>query len=145
MINIKKEKILIKLAILSFSFYMIISFLFDGFLYTVVGIGLLSFLGFSYKSYTSAILFFMICYIMLLPSDYYTTFLIGLIKDKSNITVFQQRVLDFIFYVSFSSLVIGSVDFFMEDIHITPANQVLLIILYYLFQSYFDYFLLSKK
>ena len=40
---------------------------------------------------------------------------------------------------------VPKVDFFMEDIHITPANQVLLIILYYLFQSYFDYFLLSKR
>ena len=98
-----------------------------------------------YKSYLSVILFFTICYILLLPVDYYSSILIGLLKSKNNISKFQQRVLDFILYSSFSSLVIGYVDFFMEDIHISPANQVLLIILYYLFESYFDYLLLRKK
>lgn len=145
MINIKKEKRIIKITILSFTLYLISMLIWECFIYTIVNIGFLSFLGFTYKSYLSVILFFTICYIMLLPVDYYSSILIGLLKSKNNVSKFQQRVLDFILYSSFSSLVIGSVDFFMEDIHISPANQVLLIILYYLFESYFDYLLLRKK
>ena len=145
MINIKKEKRIIKITILSFTLYLISMLIWECFIYTIVNIGFLSFLGFTYKSYLSVILFFIICYILLLPVDYYSSILIGLLKSKNNISKFQQRVLDFILYSSFSSLVIGSVDFFMEDIHISPANQVLLIILYYLFESYFDYLLLRKK
>ena len=54
------------------------------FIYTIVNIGFLSFLGFTYKSYLSVILFFTICYILLLPVDYYSSILIGLLKSKNN-------------------------------------------------------------
>ena len=110
--------------------------IFEGFVYTLVGIGFLSFLGFTYDSYISVIIFLAVCYISIL---------VGLFKAKSNISYFQQQIIDFILYAAFSSLVIGGVDFFMKGIHITPANQVLFIILCYLFQTYSDFIILIKK
>lgn len=145
MINIKKEKKIIKLDILPFTIYVIIMIIFEWFIYTLVGIGFLSFLGFTYKSYSSVITFFIICYIMLIPVDYYSYILIGLFNNKNNMSRFQQLIINFILYTAFSCLVIGSVDFFMDDIHITPANQVLFILLYYLFKSYSDIVFLTKK
>lgn len=136
---------MMKLTILSFIIYMITVIIFECFIYTLVGIGFLSFLGFTYKSYSSAIIFFIICYIMLLPVDYYSSILIGLFNSKNNMSKFQQKIIDFILYTAFSSLVIGSVDFFMDGIHISPTNQVLFILLYYLFKSYSDFIILSKK
>ena len=145
MINIKKEKKIIKLDILPFTIYVIIMIIFEWLIYTLVGIGFLSFLGFTYKSYSSVITFFIICYIMLIPVDYYSYILIGLFNNKNNMSRFQQLIINFILYTAFSCLVIGSVDFFMDDIHITPANQVLFILLYYLFKSYSDIVFLTKK
>ena len=81
---------------------------------------------------------------MLIPANFYISILIGIFKTKSNISRFQQRSIDFILYTSFSSLVVGIVDFFMESISISPANQVLFILLYYLLEMYSDVFLLSK-
>lgn len=119
--------------------------IFEGFVYTLVGIGFLSFLGFTYDSYISVIIFLAVCYIILLPVNYYISILVGLFKAKSNISYFQQQIIDFILYAAFSSLVIGGVDFFMKGIHITPANQILFIILCYLFQTYSDFIILIKK
>ena len=123
---------------------MITMLAFEAIIYTIVGICFLSFLGFTYDSYISVILFLIICYIMLIPADYYTSILIGVFKTKSNISRFQQRAIDFILYTAFSSLVVGIVDFFMEDISISPANQVSFILLYYLFGVYSDALLLNK-
>ena len=128
----------------SFIIYMITMLIFEAIIYTIVGIGLLSFLGFSYDSYISVIIFLIICYIMLIPANFYISILIGIFKTKSNISRFQQRSIDFILYTSFSSLVVGIVDFFMEGISISPANQVLFVLLYYLLDVYSDVFLLSK-
>ncbi|WP_278246245.1 YrvL family regulatory protein [Terrisporobacter othiniensis] len=129
---------------LSFIIYMVTMLVFEAIIYTVVGIGFLSFLGFTYDSYISVIIFLIICYVMLIPADYYTSILIGLFKIKSNISRFQQRAIDFILYTSFSSLVVGIVDFFMEGISISPANQILFVLLYYLLDMYSDMLLLSK-
>lgn len=118
---------------------------FEAIIYTIVGIGFLSFLGFTYDSYISVIIFLIICYVMLIPADYYTSILISLFKTKSNISIFQQRTIDFILYTSFSSLVVGIVDFFMEGISISPANQILFVLLYYLLEMYSDMLFLSKK
>lgn len=82
---------------------------------------------------------------MIIPVDYYSYILIGLFNNKNNMSRFQQLIINFILYTAFSCLVIGSVDFFMDDIHITPANQVLFILLYYLFKSYSDIVFLTKK
>ena len=81
---------------------------------------------------------------MLIPAYYYTSILIGLFKVKSNISSFQQRAMDFILYTSFSCLVVGIVDFFMEGISISPANQILFVLLYYLLEIYSDVLLLNK-
>lgn len=123
---------------------MITMLTFEAIIYTVVGIGFLSFLGFTYDSYISVIIFLIICYIMLIPADYYTSILIGIFKIKSNISSFQQRAIDFIIYMSFSSLVVGIVDFFMDSISISPANQVIFILLSYLLEMYSDILLLNK-
>ena len=40
--------------------------------------------------------FFIICYIMLLPVDYYSSILIGLFNSKNNMSKFQQKIIDFI-------------------------------------------------
>ena len=77
------------------------------------GLGFLSFLGFTYDSYISVIIFLIICYVMLIPADYYTSILIGLFKTKSNISRFQQRAIDFILYTSFSSLIDIIINFFI--------------------------------
>jgi len=133
-----------KFTLLSFIIYMIIMLIFEAIIYTIAGIGFLSFLGFTYDSYKSVIIFLIICYIMLIPADYYTSILIGLFKAKSNISRFQQRTIDFILYTSFSCLVVGVVDFFIEGISISPANQILFVLLYYLLEIYSDVLLLSK-
>lgn len=124
---------------------MVAMLVFEAIIYTIVGIGFLSFLGFTYDSYISVIIFLIICYVMLIPADYYTSILISLFKTKSNISIFQQRTIDFILYTSFSSLVVGIVDFFMEGISISPANQILFVLLYYLLEMYSDMLFLSKK
>lgn len=144
MIDIKKEKIILKFTPLSFIIYMVTMLVFEAIIYTIVGIGFLSFLGFTYDSYISVIVFLIICYVMLIPADYYTSILIGLFKTKSNISRFQQRSIDFILYTSFSSLVVGIVDFFMEGISISPANQILFVLLCYLLEMYSDMLFLSK-
>ena len=144
MINIKKEKIILKFTLLSFIISMVAMLIFETIIYTIAGIGFLSFLGFTYDSYISVIIFLIICYIMLIPADYYTSILIGLFKAKSNISRFQQRAIDFILYTSFSCLVVGIVDFFMEGISISPANQIIFVLLYYLLEIYSDVLLLSK-
>lgn len=123
---------------------MITMLIFEAIIYIVVGIGFLSFLGFTYNSYISVIFFLIVCYIMLIPADYYTSLLIGIFKAKSNISKFQQRAIDFILYTSFSSLVVGIVDFFMEGISISPANQILFVLLCYLLEVYSDAILLNK-
>lgn len=145
MVNIKKEKIFIRLSILSFILYMIIMLAFEGIIYIIVGMGFLSFLGFTYKSYLSILIFLVICYIMLLPVKYYSTTLIALFSSKSNISYFQQRIIHFILYTSFSSLIVGCVDYFLNNISIPPANQVLFILLCYLFETYLDSLILYKK
>lgn len=143
LIIIKKEKRIIKLSIFSFFLYIITMMLFEGIIYTIAGIGFLSFLGFQYSSYFSAIIFFILCYIMLLPVNYYISFLIGLFKAKSNITFRQQRCIDFILYLSFSTFIVGLVDYIMDSIIIIPANQILFVVLCYLLDVYSDYLILS--
>lgn len=123
---------------------MITMLTFEVITYTIVGIGFLSFLGFTYDSYISVIIFLIICYIMLIPADYYTSILIAIFKIKSNISSFQQRAIDFILYMCFSSLVVGIVDFFMDSISISPANQVIFILLSYILDVYSDILFLNK-
>lgn len=123
---------------------MVTMLVFEAIIYTIVGIGFLSFLGFTYDSYISVIIFLIFCYVMLIPADYYTSILISLFKTKSNISRFQQIAIDFILYTSFSSLVVGIVDFFMEGISISPANQILFVLLCYLLEMYSDMLFLSK-
>lgn len=135
----------IRLSILYFILYMIMTLIFKGLVYIIVGIGFLSFLGFTYKSYLIVLIFLVVCYIMLLPVNYYTTTLIALFKITSNISNFQQRLIDFILYTSFSSLIIGCVDYFLNDISITPDNQVLFIFLCYLLKTYSNLLILYKK
>lgn len=115
------------------------------FIYTVIGIGLLSFLGFQYTSYFSVIIFLIICYIMLIPADYCSIFLISLLKIRSKLTNFQERCIDFIMYVCFSSIVIGLVDYLSSSINISSANQVLFILLCYLFDLCCEYFIMKKN
>lgn len=148
MIIIKKEKRILKLNIFSFFLYIIAMMLFEGIIYTVVGIGFLSFLGFQYSSYFSAFIFLIICYIILLPVDYYISFLVAIFKVKSNITFGQQRCIDFILYLAFSTFIVDLVDYFMDSIIISPANEILFVILCYLLDVYSDYLILnmiSKK
>lgn len=123
---------------------MITMSVFEAIIYIIVSVGFLSFLGFTYDSYISVVIFLISCYLMLIPANYYTSILIGLFKTKSNISKFQQRAIDFILYTSFSSLVVGIVDFFMDGINISPANQVIFVLLSYLLEVYSDYLLLNK-
>ena len=117
---------------------------FEMIIYILVGIGILSFLGFTYDSYRSVIIFLVICYILLIILDYYTSILITLFKSKANISRFQQRAIDFILYTSFSCLIVGFVDFFIKGISISPANQILFVLIYYILEVLSDSFLLSN-
>lgn len=144
MINIKKEKIILRFTLLSFIMYMITMLIFETIIYILVSIGILSFLGFTYDSYISVIIFLVICYILLIILDYYTSVLIALFKSKSNISRFQQRAIDFILYTSFSCLIVGFVDFFIKGVSISPANQVLFVLIYYILEMLSDNLLLSK-
>ena len=129
---------------LSFIMYLFTMLIFETLIYILVGVGLLSFLGFTYDSYISVIIFLVICYILLIITDYYTSILIGLFKARSNISRFQQRSIDFILYTSLSCLIIGIVDFLIKGISISPANQVLFVILYYLLELFFDMLIFEK-
>ena len=129
---------------LSFIMYLFTMLIFETIIYILVGVGLLSFLGFTYDSYISVIIFLVICYILLIITDYYTSILIGLFKARSNISRFQQRSIDFILYTSLSCLIIGIVDFLIKGISISPANQVLFVILYYLLELFFDMLIFGK-
>ena len=129
---------------LSFIMYLFTMLIFETIIYILVGVGLLSFLGFTYDSYISVIIFLVICYILLIITDYYTSILIGLFKARSNISRFQQRSIDFILYTSLSCLIIGIVDFLIKGISISPANQVLFVILYYLLELFFDMLIFEK-
>lgn len=129
---------------LSFIMYLFTMLIFETIIYILVGVGLLSFLGFTYDSYISVIIFLVICYILLIITDYYTSILIGLFKARSNISRFQQRTIDFILYTSLSCLIIGIVDFLIKGISISPANQVLFVILYYLLELFFDMLIFEK-
>ena len=140
---IKKYRKTMMLDIFSFFIYMIIIFLLKGFIYTVVGIGFLSFLGFQYDSYLSAIVFLVICYLIVFPADYYISFLVSLFKTKSNISFSQQRCIDFILYISFTSLIVGIVDYFMDSIIISPTNQILFVLLCYLLDVFSDLLFLN--
>lgn len=124
--------------------YMITMLIFETIIYILVSIGILSFLGFTYDSYISVIIFLVICYILLIILDYYTSVLIALFKSKSNISRFQQRAIDFILYTSFSCLIVGFVDFFIKGVSISPANQVLFVLIYYILEMLSDNLLLSK-
>ena len=129
---------------LSFIMYLFTMLIFETIIYILVGVGLLSFLGFTYDSYISVIIFLVICYILLIITDYYTSILIGLFKARSNISRFQQRTIDFILYTSLSCLIIGIVDFLIKGISISPSNQVLFVILYYLLELFFDMLIFEK-
>ncbi|WP_443082205.1 YrvL family regulatory protein [Terrisporobacter sp.] len=144
LINIKNEKKVIRISFFTFILYLLIMSLLEVFLYTVIGIGLLSFLGFQYTSYFSVIIFLIICYIMLILTDYCSTFLISLLKIKSKLTKFQERCIDFIMYVCFSTIVIGLVDYLSSNIDISSANQVLFIVMCYLFDICSEYFIMKK-
>lgn len=128
----------------SFIMYMITMLIFETIIYILVSIGILSFLGFTYESYTSVIVFLVICYILLTIFDYYTSILIGLFKSKSIISRFQQRAIDFILYTCFSCIIVGFVDFFIKGVSISPANQILFVLLYYILEVLSSNLLLSK-
>lgn len=110
----------------------------------VIGIGLLSFLGFQYKSYFNAIIFLIVCYIFMIPVDYYTSLIVSLFRNESKTTHFQERCLDFIIYTSLFSLVVGICEYLIPGINISPSNQILFVFLYYMLQVCCEY-LLTKK
>ena len=145
MIKIYKEKKIIKTSFFTFIIYLLLILLLEGILYTLIGIGLLSFLGFQYESYLSAFIFFAYCYILMIPVNYYTSLLLSLFKLKSNITKFQERCIDFILYMLFASLVVGVVDYILPSVDISPSNQVLFILLCYSLEICSEYFLYTKK
>lgn len=145
MIKIYKEKKIIKISFFTFIIYLLLILLLEGILYTLIGIGLLSFLGFQYESYLSAFIFFASCYILMIPVNYYTSLLLSLFKLKGNITKFQERCIDFILYMLFASLVVGVVDYILPSVDISPSNQVLFVLLCYSLEICSEYFLYTKK
>ncbi|RDY24694.1 hypothetical protein CHF27_000400 [Romboutsia maritimum] len=137
MINIKnKNRILEFISLfLFFAFFLIIEF----FIFTLVGIGFLSFLGFDYNSFWSVILFFVIYFCAAIPTDFLCIAILDIFKYINKFSYFNYKILEFITEITLTFITINFIDFLMNCINIPLYTEVLFSILNYLLSQCIDF------
>lgn len=140
MIKIKNKKKLpffeFVYIFLFFAVFFLISFL----LFTIVGIGFLSFLGFEYNSVSSVIFFFLIYFFVTRPIDFLCTTILDMARYVNRLPYPAYKFFEFMLDFILTVLVMGIIDVFMKSINIPLRTEVLFAILSYLLSESMDFF-----
>lgn len=120
-------------------FFIAIAFI----IFTLIGIGFLSFLGFEYNSLKSVILFFIIYFCITSPIDYACTSLLDVIRYRNRLPYTSYKFLEGFFDISLTFILVNILDIFMKSISIPLHTEILFAILSYAFSECMDF--ISKK
>lgn len=141
----KKNKNSITSMILTFFLIVLILFAFIYFIMTFIGVGLLTLIGFEYKSIGSVFLFFFIFVCLNIPLDFVSTSILDFIHFKCHVPESFYKLLEFFIEFILVLIVLLLVDTVMRSIYIPFKTKVLFSILLYLFTSSIDFLFLKDK
>ncbi|MEF9992242.1 MAG: YrvL family regulatory protein [Romboutsia sp.] len=109
-------------------------------LFTVIGIGFLSFLGFEYNSFKSVIFFFILYFCIGTPVDFVCTSVLDVIRYTNRLPYRVYKVLEVLFDVSLTFILVNIIDIFMKSITIPLSTEVLFSLMSYAFSQCLDFF-----
>lgn len=137
MVKIKKKSHVFEILALTMFilFFVIIAFV----IFTLVGIGFLSFLGFEYKSLNSVILFFIVYFCIASPIDLVCTSLLDVIRYRNQLSHVSYKFLESFFDISLTFILVNILDVFMSSITIPLYTEILFAILSYVFSECMDF------
>lgn len=137
MVKIKKKlQILEILALIIFALiFVVIAFI----IFTAIGIGFLSFLGFEYDSYKSVLLFFVIYFCISRPIDFICTSLLDVIRYVNKFPYVSYKFLEAFFDISLTFVLVNIIDIFMKSVYIPTHSEILFAILSYAFSQCMDF------
>lgn len=114
-------------------------------IFTIVGIGFLSFLGFEYYSFKSVLLFFAIYFCVRRSTDVFFTTILDILKYVNRIPHLLYKLVDFFINFSLTFIIMNLLDLMMKSILIPFHTEVLFAILSYAFSVCIDFNSKYKK
>lgn len=137
MVKIKKKfQILEILALIIFALiFIVIAFI----IFTAIGIGFLSFLGFEYDSFKSVLFFFVIYFCISNPIDFICTSLLDVIRYVNKLPYISYKFLEAFFDISLTFVLVNILDIFMQSIYIPTHTEILFAILSYTLSQCMDF------
>ncbi|WP_243446352.1 YrvL family regulatory protein [Romboutsia weinsteinii] len=108
-------------------------------IFTVVGIGFLSFLGFEYDSVKSVLFFFLVYFCVNTPVDFVCTFFLDIAKYVSRLPHPLYKLLESLLDISITFITINVIDYFMSSICIPYTTGILFSILSYMLSQCSDF------
>lgn len=120
--------------------FFIIFFAISFLIFTIVGIGFLSFLGFEYNSVSSVILFFAIYFLIGSPIDFLCTSFLDVFRYVNRLPYKVYRVFEALLDILLTLITMDLIDRFMSSINIPSHTEVLFALLSYLLSQCVDFF-----
>nr|UWI51432.1 regulatory YrvL family protein [Clostridioides difficile] len=114
-------------------------------IFTVIGIGFLSFLGFEYKSLGSVLIFFLIYFCITTPIDFLCTTILDIFRYVNKLPYSIYKFCEFIIDFILTFLAMNIIDTFMDSITIPLSTEILFALLSYLLSECMDFFDKDKK
>lgn len=108
-------------------------------IFTVVGIGLLSFLGFEYDSIKSVFIFFIIYFCISKITDIFYTNILDFIKYSNKLPHYLYKLIDFFIDCSLTFIIIDLLDLFIKSVQIPTKTQLLFAILSFIFSECLEF------
>ncbi|WP_243155234.1 regulatory YrvL family protein [Romboutsia sp. CE17] len=109
-------------------------------LFTFIGIGFLSFLGFEYSSVGSVILFFAIYFLIGSPIDFLCTSLLDVFRYVNRLPYTIYKIIESLLDITLTFITMAIIDVFMNSISIPIHTEILFAILSYLLSQCVDFF-----
>lgn len=139
MIKIDKKNKIPFVEILSLVLFFVILFGISFFIFTFIGIGFLSFLGFEYKSVGSVILFFAIYFLIESPIDFLCTSILDIFRYVNKLPYIRYKMIEALLDMLLTFIIMNIVDMSMNSINIPIHTKVLFSILSYLLSQCIDF------
>lgn len=110
------------------------------FVFTFVGIGFLSFLGFEYESVYSVMIFFLIYFCITGPIDFACTTFLDVFRYANRLPYWLYKLSDFVLDFTLTFLTMNILDEIMTSISIPLRTEVLFALLSHLLSECSQYF-----
>lgn len=143
MIKIKRRFHFLEILTLIIFILLFISIAFI--IFTIVGIGFLSFLGFEYDSLQSVFIFFIIYFCIASPIDIICTSLLDVLRYVNKLPYVSYKFVEAFFDISLTFILVNILDIFMKSITIPSYTEILFAILSYTLSECIDFMSSNKE